>query len=144
MSRELSEELVKSPAFRWIPGMLARCARNFHGPARIESLDGVEYGLTVRPGQDGPTFVSPHDWVEIGTFPRDTSLPDLNDPATVGCLLALLDEATGGCWRVVETPVDGNIWRQVEFYAPPEACAVMGATPGAALAHALIALGGEG
>ena len=132
MSRELSEELVKSPAFRWIPGMLA-VVEEFP-PLRLveEAMPFVWWG------QSGSTAY------EHAHSLQGDVVPDLDDPATVGCLLALLDEATGGCWRVVETPVDGKIWRQVEFYAPPEACAVMGATPGAALAHALIALGGEG
>jgi hypothetical protein len=39
-------------------------------------------------------------------------LPDLNDPATLGCLLALVREAQGDCtiWTMVDVDCDESAW----------------------------------
>jgi len=73
--------------------MLAVSTNNYHRPARIESLDGDRYGLTVIPDQDGPIFAAHHEYGIAGTFPRGCTIPDLDDPATLGCLLHLVREA---------------------------------------------------
>lgn len=59
----------------------------------IEAIDGDSYGLTVIPGRDGPVFSAHHEYGIAGTFPRECTIPDLTDPATVGCLLSLVREA---------------------------------------------------
>jgi hypothetical protein len=101
---QIARALVASPHFRWMPGVLATSSNNYHRPARIESLDGDthDFGLTVIPDVDGPVFAAHHEWGVAGTFPRGCSLPDLTDPATVGCLHALACER----WGVVAIEVD--------------------------------------
>ena len=66
--------------------------------------------------------------VEWGDVPR-RSLPDLTDPATLGCLLALVRKA----WREPDAyiaPADGwfvNVRFGVHFEAPTEAAALVAA-----------------
>lgn len=61
---DLARRLVACPRFRWVEGM------RIASPPELASL-------RVAPG----SVVSPH------------ALPDLDDPATVGCVLALVREA---------------------------------------------------
>lgn len=69
---DLARRAVACRGFRWVPGMLA-----------IEwATPGM--GLARRPMRvdDG--------WPDVGVY-----LPDLTDPATLGCLLALVRDAWG-------------------------------------------------
>ena len=63
--RELAQRATASPHWRWMPGMIAGC--------------GGRRARARRKG--GP--------------PYRGALPDLTDPATLGCLLALVREAWG-------------------------------------------------
>ena len=92
---KLAKHAVTLLGWRWMPGMLVITTHNYHRPARIESLDGDTYGLTVIPHADGPVFAGHHEYGITGEFPRGSSVPDLSDPATLGCLLALVREAWG-------------------------------------------------
>ena len=71
----LAREAVACPRWRWMAGMLAFL------PALHEDR-GLRYRVP-----DGPTL--------IDAAPHDGWFPDLNDPATLGCLLALVREAWG-------------------------------------------------
>jgi len=92
---ELGKRAVKCKTWRWMPGMLATSTNSYHRPARIEAIDGDSYGLTVIPDCNGPVFSSHHEWGIAGSFPRGCTVPDLTDPATVGCLLHLVREHWG-------------------------------------------------
>jgi hypothetical protein len=92
---DLARQAVASPHWRWLPGMLVVSTNNHHRPARIESLDGDTYGLTVIPHANGPVFASHHEYGIVGEFPHGSSVPDFGDPATLGCLLALVRDALG-------------------------------------------------
>jgi len=77
--------------WRWMPGMLVRYG---DGQVWYRLADGDGYGLPFR---------------HVPPDPRD-AWPDLTDPATLGCLLALVRELRpyacveycGGYWRVVD------------------------------------------
>ena len=105
---DLGKRAVACKGWRWMPGMLATSTNNYHRPARIESLDGDAYGLTVVPHAEGPVFAAHHEYGIAGEFPRGSTIPDLRDPATVGCLLSLVREAHPGCsiWVARDCVVD--------------------------------------
>lgn len=72
-----------------------------------------------------------------------TAEPDLTDPATVGCLLALLREATGDPWAyTVQDNLDtGDGWRVMASRGWPPGW-TRHRTEGEAIAAVLIALAG--
>jgi len=97
---DLARRAVACPGWRWMPGMLGLSAKA--GLWRVEQAD-----LTALFGAGaGPASIH-----EVGAW-----LPDLDDPATVGCLLALVREAWG-VGSPVYRPSNGAIraWRVVTF-----------------------------
>jgi len=77
---ELSAYAVTLPGWRWAEGMLTRC--------RVRVTDGGEdYIIGERPCAtvNGGGHI---DTIDISGF-----TPDLTDPATIGCLMALVREA---------------------------------------------------
>lgn len=92
---ERARAAVASHHWRWMPGMLVVSTNNYHRPARVESLDGDTYGLTVVPHADGPVFAAHHEYGIAGEFPRGSSVPDLDDPVTVEAVGILAREAWG-------------------------------------------------
>ena len=69
---DLSRRVVVSPGWRWLPGMRAVGRRSF--PKAWFRLE-----------ESTPSLMG--DWA--------VALPDLTDPATLGCVLALVREAWG-------------------------------------------------
>ena len=83
MTEDLARRAVASLHWRWMPGMLI-CPRAGDPAYRIVGVWLVEERQTG-------TY-----WKDPGIIPmrRDpVGLPDLTDPATLGCLLALVREA---------------------------------------------------
>jgi len=77
----LSWRLKACKHWRWVPGMLAWCED-----------DTVTHRVT-RVSQSGYPFgCLPDEGVRVWELSAD-SLPDLNDPATLGCLLELVRQA---------------------------------------------------
>ena len=66
---DLARRAVACPKWRWMPGMLA--------------VEQAVPGMALSPR---PVRVDDY-WHEVGVW-----LPDLTDPATLGCLLALYEE----------------------------------------------------
>ncbi len=118
---------IKSP---WLPGMLVRQHREEPDPGHAWRK------LDLQQGWQGVPQGFAADYIGVPT----TGDPDLTDPATVGCLLALLREASGrpdltthlhdGYWH---TGPDGYEWGGPSAPTEVEAIAV-----------ALIALAGAG
>ena len=107
---ELARRAVACKRWRWMPGMLA---------IMPEDRDGCIW--TER--------VSDDEW-----RPAIGSIPDLTDPATLGCLLALVRKAHGDPQMFVEAYSSlGDKWRCVgvsfssEWVNPNEAAALVAA-----------------
>ena len=79
---ELGRRVVACKHWRWMPGMLAR----YEGGAWHRVTEADSFGL--------PTRVRPPN-------PRQ-AWPDLRDPATVGCLLALVRKAWDDPFALVD------------------------------------------
>jgi hypothetical protein len=78
-AEEWGRVAVALPGWRWMPGMLAR---NFDGPVRVESVTDDQPGVLHRCRWTGNMTHA-----DIRSMP----LPDPDDPATAGCLLALIN-----------------------------------------------------
>jgi hypothetical protein len=94
----LARRAVACKAWRWTPGM--RGIRSFWHPSlgehvtvqcRVESSTEIEI-ITISTTQElaSSAHCTVSGWTRISDL-----LPDLSDPATVGCLLALVREVTG-------------------------------------------------
>lgn len=80
---DLGRRLVALPGFRWMPGMLRDDGWRFFG---LDRSNGEEHGF-VRAADGGSVAYSwPLHLREV------RAIPDLSDPATLGCLLALVRE----------------------------------------------------
>lgn len=104
-------------------------------------------GMRVRWYSDESTYDGGDEWftaIEGWANPVSRNnpqgwwlMPDFSDPATLGCLLALVREAWGGSGGTHLTAVG---WR---YYTPNGHLCSEGATEGEALVAALEAAGGE-
>jgi hypothetical protein len=110
---DLARRAVACKGWRWMPGMLAV----------EQAVPGM--ALSAR-----PVRVDDY-WHEVGVW-----LPDLTDPATVGCLLALVREAWGqedmGAVRIFRDGLrkwcvehDEDDAQAGAFYGPTEADALV-------------------
>jgi hypothetical protein len=83
----LARRAVACKGWRWHPGMLAICLN-----------DGTAYRLIGTDEQprlsDGTLLPNAAEWTVPGSL-AVRYVPDLFDPATLGCLLALVREACG-------------------------------------------------
>lgn len=117
-NEELAKQLVASPHWRWMPRMVDTTGRTF-----MEYADCGE----------GVWLWVPFDGCEH--LPIEGRLPDLDDPATRGCLLALVLEAWPGTY-VIPHKIQGG-WIAIMPAGPWPS---PGETRGEALAYAVLAL----
>ena len=84
----LARRAVACKGWRWMPGMLA-----------------VEWAAPGMSLTGGRPFRVDDGWHEVGVY-----APDLTDPATLGCLLALVREAWDGGLLGVAFDYDNGEW----------------------------------
>lgn len=91
----LAREVVTLPGWRWRPGMRAMRSDDpeWRWPVdhfRVVRCDADGAYLAADDEPDDEAWLTHYSWAELAAF-----LPDLADPATLGCLLALVREAWG-------------------------------------------------
>ena len=118
---ELARQLVASKHWRFLDGMITAC-----GLRICEGGKGYAIGFRCGPTRDGG------GWYD---GPDDGLIPDLDDPATVGCLLALVREAWGDSLHVRYTEHHKSWWVLVDRQIGVNGS---GDTEGEALAAALL------
>lgn len=97
---DLAHRAVACKAWRWMPGMLVVYPPSVS--AHLESKEGPFSGLKV-------TVCFRH--TERDEEPYTGTRPDLTDPATLGCLLALVREVHGEPTLFVERHAIGPAWQ---------------------------------
>jgi hypothetical protein len=97
---ELGRRAVACKHWRWMPGMLATDAGgNRH---RVAWHDAGEKHVT--------TVLQDYDDAHVeSSVPADAVTPILSDPATLGCLLALVREAWPHEWHQFMVPIFDGI-----------------------------------
>jgi len=119
---EVAKKAVACKHWRWMVGM--RCTHRWMSGIRVLADENGEQSesYVVLPDADGNAVMTLHDCGIMGGFPNADSaypfLPDLTDPATLGCVLAILREVRGMCscfetvvgWRVYSA--GGTVWSQ--------------------------------
>ena len=97
----LARRVIACKGWRWLPGMLAwrKTHRGERVPVRLVS--GVSYAAelldphVIESTPEGKLIAASAHAVVDGWHRVEDLIPDLTDPATLGCLLYLVREAWG-------------------------------------------------
>ena len=138
---ELAAQLVACPEWRWRPGMRVVWVRVLGASNPNEQWKPIRGTVTAYESpRRGPISVAWDGGVYDCRVAPAALLPDLTDPATVGCLLAMLPPG----WSAASEGSAHCIWLWLPGAPPPDAewPRFDGATLGEAAARALLAFWG--
>lgn len=120
----LAHRVVSCKGWRWLPGMLA-WRQTHHGErVRVRLVSGVSYAAelldphVINSTPEGKLIAASAHAVVDGWHRVEELLPELADPATLGCLLALVREAWGDPYLCCVGDVETG-WR-LDGYAAVE------------------------
>ena len=120
VTEDLARRAIASPHWRWMPGM------------RAVSQSGKHW----RVWSDARSVYEPEGCMDNVPAEWSKDVPDLSDPATVGCLLALVREAWGDpCLHVGLLPARWGVWTSQNM--PLHECVGKALTEAEALVAAL-------
>lgn len=117
---DLARLAVTLPGWRWMAGMLTDTGYRVIRPANKAPDEPCPMGVAEDDGTDPEPWPLAYNW-----------LPDLSDPATLGCVRVLVSEAAGQRVGLVPVYGAGGTWL---------AQAVKDGEYGPTEAHALVAL----
>ena len=132
MSNDLTKRAIACKGWRWMPGMALLPVGEW--PKGHTRLDARITAVDPRPGM-GP-------WGSQGYLDMPLWLPDLTDPATLGCLLALVREAYGDPFARVQGSerIGRHVWRCLaRSWFNKRTYMINGSTEAEALVAALLA-----
>jgi hypothetical protein len=97
MNIELAKRATACKHWRWMDGMRTQSGYRAQGRQELGLEESYEWDI------DSGGYALFHGAIE---------LPDLDDPATLGCLLALVRLAQGDCtiWTMVDVDCDEGAW----------------------------------
>jgi hypothetical protein len=93
---ELAERLVNSSKWYWLPGM--------------RTISGRRLAVVFGESRTASVLCDLRDDANSDTEDLQGELPDLNDPATEGCLLALVREVWGDSEMHMTLGAKGWVW----------------------------------
>lgn len=88
----LARRAIACQGWKWMPGMLGWRLNNNGIPYSIRFVKGVESMEALAGVGTGPLVASGYATCD-GYWKPDDVIPDLTDPATLGCLLAMVRDA---------------------------------------------------
>jgi hypothetical protein len=100
----LAKRAVACRGWQWLPGMLGFDPDGMNDPVRVAFPPGKAYRMPTLEAWGRPSYIV------------HTELPDLTDPATLGCLLALVRDAYGDHRIVARPDPEEQVWYVITQY----------------------------